>query len=186
MTRGATSSAHPSSSRWRALPESRGLCATKSTGAGSLSHLRRSRALGKPPNKPPPLTWIWHGQSTKPPRISLACSDSEFGCRRGNNQAELAANYPAMACAPQRSPPIYKTVAWVSPPPHLIHRCPHQCVNLVAAIAASSKEPQLRLRPVLGLWSISVAWTEESLTTFNSSPLLRIGTISLPQLRQRL
>jgi hypothetical protein len=92
-----------------------------------------------------------------------ACSDSEFGCRRGNNQAELAANYPAMACAPQRSPPIYKTVAWVSPPPHLIHRCPHQCVNPVAAIAASSKEPQLRLRPVLGLWSISVAWTEESL-----------------------
>jgi hypothetical protein len=23
-----------------------------------------------------------------------------------------------MACAPQRSPPIYKTMAWVSPPPH--------------------------------------------------------------------
>jgi hypothetical protein len=33
MTRGATSSAHPSSSRWRALLESHGLCATKSTAA---------------------------------------------------------------------------------------------------------------------------------------------------------
>jgi hypothetical protein len=40
----------PPSSRWRALLESHGLCATKSTGAGALGHLRRSRALGKPPN----------------------------------------------------------------------------------------------------------------------------------------
>jgi hypothetical protein len=75
-----------------------------------------------------------------------------FWAPRGNNQAELAANYPAMACAPQRSPPIYKTMAWVSPPPHPSPLCIARPVSRGGHFKTKTRT---RIDRIIGLFGFS-------------------------------